>query len=158
MNRVFLVSLAASGGALVAIVVSGFLSQASVAAPSSPTTPPAVSPAFGTAVRPASETQWIAAQVLVVSADLTAPTPLFLSRAAFNRLRAEAGAQREQDCRGLTLAVVVGDAAQPWGLKPGTQVSLRLLASGVDVPESNIAGDDWFTQGVAVLEYSPDCP
>jgi hypothetical protein len=161
MNRIGRVSLGVGLG--LAAMLSGFLvfsstraSAARAPAPQ-PAVPAAGEPSFGTAVRPASERQWIAAQVLVVSDELAQPTPLFVARATFNRLRDEAGVSKECDLQGLEFSVVVGAEAEPWGLTPGSTVHLMLLESGIDVPEANIAGDGWFAHGVAAVSLPAGC-
>lgn len=112
-------------------------------------------PRFGTAVPPASEPTWLAAQVLVVSPSLAAPSPLFLNRASYNRLRREAGISELHDKPGLAFSVKIGAAAQAWGLEPGSVAELIQLESAIEAPQSIIAGDDWFAAGLAVTSL-PD--
>jgi hypothetical protein len=105
-------------------------------------------PNFGGAVPPANETCWAAAQVIVIGPSVEEPALLFLNRASYNRLRNEAGFGPDDDELGLSLIVIAGEGAKQWGITPGDQVELVQLQNVVHVPESIIAGDDWFTTGV----------
>ncbi len=116
--------------------------------------------AIGTAV-PSIDTGFIIAAFVDVDGAAVPHVPsgipmLYVSRKTFNRLRNEAGGSSACDHEGLQLQVVTGSGAEAWGIPTGSHVILSLSRSGVPVPETIVAGDDWFATGEAVL--SPPCP
>ncbi len=143
-----------------AMLAIGCVGGAIVAQAFARQTPAQNAPAIGTAV-PSIETGFIiAALVDVEGVDVPyAPSGismLYVSRKTFNRLRNEAGGSSACDREGLQLQVITGSGAEAWGIPAGSHVTLSLSRSGVPVPETIVAGDDWFVTGEAVL--SAPCP
>jgi len=107
---------------------------------------------MGSAI-PTPECRFLIAALVVLQHEGSADAApgIYVSRKTMNRLRNEAGGHSNCDGEGLSLEVTTGPDSSAWLIPQGTRVRLTIMRDGVPVPETIVAGDSWFAQGVSVF-------
>lgn len=103
---------------------------------------------FGSTV-PSLKTEYLMSALVQLEGHLVPSNAFaYISHGTLNRLFQEAGRDPARISEGVAIQVRTGPAAVAWGLEANSVVSLVVMRSGVPVPATILAGDEWLAHGV----------